>query len=320
MIGNVALSKPESLVPIVIAGPTASGKSEIALSLAEKLRGCIVNADALQVYGCWRVLTARPDATDLARAPHALYGHVACVERYSVGAWLRDVAAVLVDLRAQGLRPIIVGGTGLYFAALFEGLSPVPEIAPEVRAASALRFKESGLAAMCADLERLDPVTLGLLDRSNPRRVQRAWDVVTATGRGLSDWQRQISAPLLDADRVVRVVVCPEKASLNNRIETRFHRMMEAGALDECRAVRDAGIDATLPSAQALGFVQLAAHLDGRCTLDEAISRAVIATRQYAKRQRSWLRSRMADWQRVDPGGVDAVGTILARVAGDHRR
>jgi tRNA dimethylallyltransferase len=200
---------------VLIAGPTASGKSALALALAERHRGCVVNADALQVYACWRVLTARPGDAELARVPHMLYGHVGCDVRYSVGAWLRDVAEALAEARRRDLRAIVVGGTGLYLSALTEGLADIPQIPPEVRARSEALLGAGRLDALVADLARHDPATLARIDRSNPMRVQRAWEVLAATGRGLSQWHRTTRPPLVPPAATVRMVVEPETSRLN---------------------------------------------------------------------------------------------------------
>jgi tRNA dimethylallyltransferase len=297
--------------PVIVAGPTASGKSELAVRLAERDGGCVINADASQVYACWRVLTARPGPAEVARAPHALYGHVTCDARYSVGAWLRDVAAALADARARALRPVIVGGTGLYLSTLTEGLADIPEIPPEVRERSQAMLR-SGTAAMLAELERRDPATFARIDRDNPVRVQRAWEVLTATGRGLSDWHRAPRAPLLPASKAVCLVVHRETSILNNWISDIFNKMLEDGALDECRAFLAAGHDAAAPAGRVLGAEPLVEYLGGRLTLDAAIEAAVTATRQFAKRQRTWFRNRMRSWPRVDPAG-DALATIPER-------
>jgi tRNA dimethylallyltransferase len=276
--------------PVLIAGPTASGKSALALALAERCGGVVVNADASQVYACWRVLTARPGAADLARAPHRLYGHVACAERYSVGRWLRDAAAAIAEAEAAGLRPIVVGGTGLYFHALTRGLAPIPPIPPELRA----RSEAMGLAAMRAEL---DPETAARIDLANPMRVQRAWEVLTATGRGLASWQAETAPPAVPPAEAIRIVLEVDKEFLNNSIEHRFHSMLEEGALDEVRAFTDWD----KPAAQALGAAELRSYLAGEASLAAATASAVTATRQFAKRQRTWFRSKMADWRRLDP-------------------
>ncbi|MFO1106671.1 MAG: tRNA (adenosine(37)-N6)-dimethylallyltransferase MiaA [Amaricoccus sp.] len=296
--------------PLVIAGPTASGKSELALRIAERDGGTVINADALQVYSCWRVLSARPDPAELARAPHVLYGHVAPELRYSVGAWLRDLAPLLAELAAAGRRPIIVGGTGLYLSTLFDGLTEIPEIPPEIRAASTATLADGRLDALLADLARGDPATFARIDRANPMRVQRAWEVLIATGRGLGDWHRARAAPLLRAADCDRIVLGPEIGILNNRIETRFNVMVGNGALAEAAAYRALGLPPDLPSARALGAADLIAHLDGRLDLQDAAASAITATRQFAKRQRSWFRNRMADWRWLDPGALPPLPRI----------
>lgn len=277
--------------PVLIAGPTASGKSALALRIAETAGGVIVNADAIQVFACWRVLTARPDAAEEARAPHRLYGHVPCDFAYSVGHWLREVAEIL-----QGdARPIIVGGTGLYFRALTEGLAEIPPTPPEIRAEADARLRSDGLEAMLSDL---DVPTAARIDRQNPMRVQRAWEVLRATGRGLADWQDDTPPPLLPLDATTPLLVEAGKDWLNARIARRFDKMLDEGALDEARAMLPRW-DATLPAAKAIGAPELIAHLRGELTLDAAREAATIATRQFAKRQRTWFRARMGGWTRI---------------------
>ena len=279
-------------LPVLIAGPTASGKSALAMELAARDGRVVVNADALQVYGCWRVLSARPSVADEAVVAHALYGHVGRNGAYSVGHWLREVGALLD-------RPVvIVGGTGLYFSALTEGLAAVPQVPPEVRAeADALRLG-GGLARMRAEV---DAETAARTDMANPARVQRAWEVLRATGRGLAAWQRVAAAPLLALERCEALVVRPEVGWLDARIAARFSAMLDAGALDEVRAELPEW-DPARPSARAIGAAELVAHLRGDCDLAEASQAATLATRQYAKRQRTWFRSRMKAWRSVAPG------------------
>ncbi|GHE01330.1 tRNA delta(2)-isopentenylpyrophosphate transferase [Defluviimonas sp. 20V17] len=273
--------------PVLIAGPTASGKSGLALALAERQGGVIVNADALQVYDCWRVLTARPSPQEEARAPHRLYGMVAADQDWSVGHWLRAVAPLL-----QGpQRPIIVGGTGLYFSALTEGLAEIPATPPEIRA-------EGDSLSLGQLLEALDPETRARIDTRNRARVQRAWEVLRATGRGLAVWQAETGPPLLPPGRAARLALRPGRDWLAERIARRFDQMMATGALDEARAALD-GWDPSRPASRAIGAPELIAHLRGEMSLPHAVEAAKLATRQYAKRQRSWFRSRMSDWQAV---------------------
>jgi tRNA dimethylallyltransferase len=273
-------------LPVLIAGPTASGKSALAMDLSARDGRLIINADALQVYDGWRILTARPSIADEARLPHALYGHVSRHTVYSVGHWLREVTPLLD-------RPVvIVGGTGLYFTALTEGLADIPPTPAHIRAqADALR--QTDLHAM---ILALDPATQARVDLANPMRVQRAWEVQMTTGRGLAVWQDSTGAPMLPVARITTLIMRPEVARLNARIDARFDQMIAAGALDEARlALPD--WNPTLPASRAIGAAELIAHLRGEMTLADAITAAKIATHQYAKRQRTWFRSRMSAWQ-----------------------
>lgn len=273
---------------LLIAGPTASGKSALALAVAQAQGGLIVNADALQIWSCWRVLTARPTSADEATAPHALYGHVSPARSYSVGDWLMDVA----QLTAQ--RLIIVGGTGLYLTALTQGLAYVPPTPPEIRADADSRLAEpGGLAQLVAEL---DPTTRGRIDLNNPARVQRAWEVWRATGRGLADWQTETPPPLIAASDSQRLVITADRDWLAQRIERRFHLMMAHGALDEVRAMLPVW-DPARQWARAIGAPELVAALHKETDLATATELAIIATRQYAKSQRIWFRGRMKDWK-----------------------
>ncbi len=274
--------------PVLIAGPTASGKSAIALELAARQGGTIVNADALQVFANWRILTARPSQDEESIAPHALYGHVEATFPYSVGQWLRDITPFL----AGSARPIIVGGTGLYFTALTEGLAEIPETPPAIRAEADIRVASRGPQTL---LDELDPATAARIDRKNPVRVQRAWEVQQTTGRGLAAWQDETPAPLLPLAKAETMLINADKDWLASRIDRRFDAMLADGALEEARA-NLAGWDPARPSAKAIGAPELVAHLRGELTLDEARNRAVISTRQYAKRQRTWFRARMKGW------------------------
>ncbi|NIY81201.1 tRNA (adenosine(37)-N6)-dimethylallyltransferase MiaA [Celeribacter sp. HF31] len=281
--------------PVLIAGPTASGKSALALEIAELQGGVIINADALQVFDNWRILTARPSCGDESRAPHALYGHVPGTEAYSVGHWLRDVTPYLTGPD----RPIIVGGTGLYFAALTEGLVEIPETPAELRAeADQRRSDEGGHAGLLADLDAEDPETAQKIDRLNTMRVQRAWEVLRATGRGLAAWQADTPPPLLPLAKTFPVVFDAHKDWLNDRIARRFEIMVAKGALEEAEA-NLATWDPAAPSSKAIGAPELIAHLQGKLSLEEAKEAATIATRQYAKRQRTWFRARMKAYHKI---------------------
>lgn len=285
---RVDLTKFNAERPILIAGPTASGKSALAMALSRHTGGTIVNADALQVYSAWRVLTARPSQTDETTAPHALYGHVPADTVYSSGAWLRDVSVFLANRPA----PIIVGGTGLNFAALTEGFAQIPAIPPFVRTEA----DQQTIADMIAGL---DAQTKSRLDLANRARVQRAWEVQKSTGKSLSAWQDETPPPLLPLADAQPIVVDAPKEWLTPRIEQRFHMMIKDGALDEVRR-NQSTFDPTRPADKAIGASELMAHLNGKMTQDAAIERAVIATRQYAKRQRTWFRARMQSWQAVE--------------------
>lgn len=290
---------------VLIAGPTASGKSGLALALARATGAAIVNADALQVYDCWRILTARPPDEDLAVAPHLLYGHVPCAETHSVGAWLREVAAIL----AEGRRLIVVGGTGLYLTALTRGLADIPAT-PEAIRAEGNRLRETeGPDAFGAYLARHDPDIWARIDRDNPMRLQRAWEVHRATGRPLSAWQKDKTTPLIPLENCVPIRLDSPREWLGARIARRFHQMMAEGALDEVRA-NLATWDPARPSARALGAAELVAHLRGEMTLAEAEEKAVVATRRFAKRQRTWFRSNMGDWTGIDAREAAATDTV----------
>jgi tRNA dimethylallyltransferase len=273
--------------PVLLAGPTASGKSALALEIADHLGGPIVNADALQVFANWRVLTARPSVSDEALHSHALYGHIAGDQPYSVGHWLRDVAPCL-----NGPPPVIVGGTGLYFTALTEGLADIPPTPQAIRAKAMERIAQDGAETLLAEL---DDKTAERIDAQNPMRIQRAWEVFQTTGRGLADWQDNTPAPLLPLKDAQPLVMEAPKDWLTPRIERRFDLMLEQGALEEARA-NAPNWRPDLPSAKAIGANELIAYINGTLTLDSAKDAATIATRQYAKRQRSWFRARMKDW------------------------
>jgi tRNA dimethylallyltransferase len=249
----------------------------------------IVNADALQVYDCWRLLSARPSIEDEAALPHALYGHVGRAELYSTGRWLREVTALLD-------RPVvIVGGTGLNFSALTEGLADIPPVPPEVRAEADARVAAEGFAGLLAEL---DPDTAARIDRQNGARIQRAWEVLRATGRSLAAWQDETPPPVLPRARTEALVLRPAVDWLDARIARRFHNMLAAGALEEARAAL-LGWDPRRPSSKAIGAPELIAYLQGKSSLSEATDAAILQSRRYAKRQRTWFRSRMGDWRDV---------------------
>lgn len=276
--------------PVLLAGPTASGKSELALKIAAHLGGPVVNADALQVYADWRVLTARPSREAEALWPHALYGHVPGDAAYSVGAWLAELRPYL-----EGPPPVIVGGTGLYFSALTDGLAAIPPVPPEIAAEAGERERRAGSDVLLADL---DAATAARIDRANPRRVRRAWEVLHATGRGLADWQDDRAPPLVPVSRAQPILLLADRERLAPRIAHRTETMLAGGALDEAEA-NAPGWSPDRPSAKAIGAAELVAHVRGDLTLGEARDAIVIGTRRYAKRQRTWFRARMGAWMRV---------------------
>lgn len=273
--------------PVLIAGPTASGKSALALEIASRHGGIIVNADASQVFDCWRVITARPSAEEEAQAPHALYGHVPYDAEYSAGHWLREVLPLLNGAD----RVIIVGGTGLYFTALTEGMAEIPPTPPAVRA-------EGDTLPLEALRSGLDAETASRIDLQNRARVQRAWEVLKATGRPLASWQDDTPAPALPLPACTAMVLNSDKTWLEERIRKRFGMMLDRGAMAEIDAMRGR-YDPDLPSCKAIGVPELMGYAEGRLTLEEAEERAAVATRQFAKRQRSWFRARMKGWHQV---------------------
>jgi tRNA dimethylallyltransferase len=279
--------------PILIAGPTASGKSALALECADRFGGTIINADALQVFENWHVLSARPDAADEARAKHVLYGHLPYDADYSVGAWLREVEPFLNTPE----RPIIVGGTGLYFTALIQGLAEIPATPSNIRAQADAIVADRGFKALIPEIEERTQSSIDLL---NPMRVQRAWEVQRATGKGIRTWQDETPAPLIPLTNSVPILFDVEKDWLNTRIAQRFDIMLDTGALEEAQMNLE-NWDPALLSNRAIGAPELIAYLQGQLTLDQAREAATIATRQFAKRQRTWFRSKMKNWLHYRP-------------------
>jgi tRNA dimethylallyltransferase len=286
---------------ILIAGPTASGKSALALAIAERTGGLVVNADAMQVYRELRILTARPPPEEEARADHRLYGHVTGAEAYSVARWLADVAPVLAEAAASGRPAIVVGGTGLYFEALTRGLAAVPEIPDAVREKVRRQAACLGPAGLHARLAARDPAAAARLRDTDPQRLMRALEVFEATGRSITAWQAEPPPPPLLPAPAVRVVIAPDRAWLHERIAARFAAMVDAGGKEEAAAFADLGLDPALPAMRAIGVAPLAAAARGDTPLEEAVRRSVVDTRRYAKRQETWFRNRMGDWGRIEP-------------------
>jgi len=288
---------------VLIAGPTASGKSALALARARQGGGVIVNADAMQVYDTLRVLTARPDAADEAAAPHLLYGFVSALERFSTGAWVRAVEAALVGIEPER-EVIFVGGTGLYFEALTKGFADVPAVSPQIVAQVEQQLTGLDAAERLALLAAEDPATAARLGVADPQRVTRALAVKRATGRALSSFQETQQPGLLAGWQLERLVLWPERDALRTRIARRFGAMFDNGAVAEVEALRRLRPDPTLPAMKAIGVPEISDWLEGLISQEAAIARAVTATQQYAKRQRTWFRNRMGDWPREGPDGA----------------
>ncbi|WP_134496516.1 tRNA (adenosine(37)-N6)-dimethylallyltransferase MiaA [Microvirga pakistanensis] len=292
---------------VLIAGPTASGKSALGVKLAQELDGVVINADSMQVYRDLRVITARPTPEEETEAPHRLYGHVDAAVNFSVGRYVADAARVLQEIQGRKL-PILVGGTGLYFKALTEGLSDIPSVPEEVR--ESIRQESDGLET--PELHRLlserDPETARTLRPSDRLRVQRALEIFAATGRPLVSFHGARQPGPLGGLPVIKLFLAPEREDLRRRIDRRFLDMMERGALDEVRALGERNLDPMLPAMRAHGVPGLLAHLRGEISLDEAIVRGQGDTRRYAKRQFTWFRHQLPDWQWVEPErGFEAV-------------
>ncbi|ARQ59039.1 UNVERIFIED_ORG: tRNA dimethylallyltransferase [Rhizobium etli] len=285
---------------ILITGPTASGKSALAVELAKRHGGAVVNADSMQVYDTLRVLTARPSEEEMQGVPHHLYGHVPAGAAYSTGAWLRDVSALLPALKAAGQLPVFVGGTGLYFKALTGGLSDMPTIPEALREELRTRLLEEGPDKLYAELDAIDPAMSANLNRQDGQRIVRALEVIQATGRSIADFQGRSGPVLIDAEEARKIVVLPDRAVLHQRINGRFEKMLQQGAEDEVRTLLGLGLPAEAPVMKAIGVSQIAAMLKGEMTREEVLEKGAAATRQYAKRQMTWFRNQMDEsWERL---------------------
>jgi tRNA dimethylallyltransferase len=282
---------------VLIAGPTASGKSREALALAQQIDGVVINADSMQVYCEAPILTAQPSDADKTLAPHLLYGHVSAREVYSVGRWREDAIAALAQ--AGGRTPIFVGGTGMYFSALTDGLADIPPTPDAVREEARALLQEIGVERLHARLAERDPLTASKLRPSDPQRVLRAYEVFEATGRPLVEWQEAPTAPVLKDAKIAAFVLDPPRPELRARIAARFAQMVEQGGLEEAAAL--AGLDPALPAAKLLGLRPLQALAAGKLGKDAALEAAITATRQFAKRQMTWFRHRMPHYIWYDP-------------------
>lgn len=285
---------------LVVAGPTASGKSALALAAAREFDGVVINADSMQIYRELRILTARPTAEDEARAPHRLYGVLPAHEVCSAGRWRAMALAEIAAAHEAGRLPILCGGTGLYLRALTEGLSPMPEVPGDIRDALRRRLRTEGSAALHGELAVRDPATAARLEPGDGQRVLRALEVLEATGKTLSDWQ---AAPTDGPPRGLRfatILLLPPRDQLYAGCDRRLEIMLESGALEEVRRLTATGLDPALPAMKALGVAELSRHLAGECGLDEAVAAAQQATRRYAKRQMTWFRNQIVADRVID--------------------
>ena len=292
MANHNFINQISSETPILITGQTASGKSQLALQIAEKRDRVIINADAIQVYRNWRILTARPSIAEEALATHMLYGHIAAQIEYSVGHWLKDVQKILTLYP----NPIIVGGTGLYFSSLTNGLIDIPDIPAQIRLEAKNRVHSEGFKSL---IEEIDAETSKIIDKNNPMRVQRAWEVMKATGRGMVSWHNETPKPLLEVKNCETILVDYDSSFVNNRIKSRFDQMLDNGLLEEA-SKNFSTWDEKNPSSKAIGAKDLMAFLNDDISMEQLKEDVVVATRQYAKRQRTWFRSKMKSWKKLN--------------------
>ena len=292
------MTRPDAQKVLLIAGPTASGKSALALRVAERTGAEIVNADALQLYRDLRLISARPTPDEEARAPHHLFGVADAADGWSVGRWLKAAAGALEAIIGRGAPAIVVGGTGLYFKALTEGLAEIPPVPAPVRQAAAARYEALGEAAFREELAVRDPAAEARIGPSDRQRLVRAYEVHEASGRALSDWQAD-TVPTLPAGTWRAVALEPERDALYARCDARLRAMVQAGALQEAAALMARGLDPALPAMKAVGLRELASHVAGERSLEEAVALAQQETRRYAKRQMTWLRNQAPDWPRL---------------------
>ena len=286
---------------VLITGPTASGKSAYAIARAREAGGVVINADSMQVYDTLHVLTARPSFSDMEIVPHHLYGYVAAGSDYSTGAWLRDVAVLLKRLEGEGRLPVIVGGTGLYFKALTEGLAEMPPVSPEIRGKWRSALEEEGATALHSRLMAIDPAMGERLSPADGQRIVRALEVFEASGRSIADFQKENPPPLIKPDEAEKIVVLPERSVLHDRINQRFETMLDSGAVEEVETLLALDIDPAAPLMRAIGVKEIAAMLAGKTSRADVVEKASAATRQYAKRQMTWFRNQMDEtWKRVD--------------------
>jgi tRNA dimethylallyltransferase len=302
---------------ILIAGPTASGKSALALELAQKHGAVIINADSMQVYRDLRIITARPSADEEKRVPHRLYGHIDAAENYSVGRWFAEASQALAAAVSEGEPAIVVGGTGLYFSTLTRGIAAVPPIPAAIRRGVRSRLEAEGVAALHVELTKRDPTTAARLKSGDRARITRALEVMLATGRSLSDWHADNMPARLDLAAAAKVFLMPERGQLGRRIDARFDAMMAAGALEEVRALAARNLEASLPAMKAHGVPWLIRHLKGEITLAEAVEQSKRDTRRYTKRQVTWFRNQLPQFEWVAPDNAAAAIAAQLRQIGN---
>lgn len=301
---------------LLIAGPTATGKSALATAVAGQTSGEIINADSMQVYADLEILSARPTAAEETVVPHHLFAMINAANAFSVADWHGRAAACITDIWQRDGLPILVGGTGLYFRALLDGLAPIPDIPDEIRANLRATLAEEGAGVLHARLQEVDPAMAARLDPGDGQRLARALEVQLATGRSLTEWQQDAAAGALGeadhAGQVTKVVLTLPRDALYQRIEHRFDQMMDAGALDEAARLRDQGLSGNQPAMKALGVPSLMAHLAGEKDLPEAVQEAKTRTRRYAKRQMTWFRNQFADWHWLEADAADLTAQVMA--------
>jgi tRNA dimethylallyltransferase len=305
-------------IAVLMAGPTASGKSALALELARQLDAVIVNADSMQVYRDLQILTARPGAPETSICEHVLYGFVDGAETFSTGRWIAEISQVLAALARDNRLAIITGGTGLYFKALTAGLAPVPDTPEAIRAKWRERLRQAGAGSLFAELEQVDPDMAEQLEPSDGQRIARALEVMEATDKSLDYWRDQPAEPALSGWRYVNLVIAPEREALYARCDSRFDQMIEQGALDEARALAARKLDPGLPVMKALGVPELIAVNDGTLEIERAREVIKRDTRRYAKRQMTWFRNQLAGWPQIAPSRavkhvLDAVSALKAK-------
>lgn len=309
------MSEGHSSKAVLIAGPTASGKSALALELALNAGGIVINADSMQVYRDLRVITARPTQDEEARVPHRLYGHVDAAVNFSAGAWMADAAKALEEARVEGRLPIFIGGTGLYFKVLTAGLSVVPPIPAEIRENVRARLERNGVEALHAELARRDPRAAERLNLRDRTRIARALEVIEATGRSLFDWHHEGQPPLLPKDSFRAVFLAPERDELYARIDARFDAMLGGGALTEVEQLATRNLDPLLPAMKAHGVPALIGHLRGELSLEEAATIGRADTRHYAKRQFTWFRHQLPEFEWAKPEEARGWLAVAAKTA-----